>query len=140
MNRRFFLSSAIASVAALAIDPERLLWVPGKKLISIPAPSYGFSVDDFYMRYVELAAKRLAESVDTQVASTYISYDEGVEVSCAVLFSERDGLLTAIDEVHQKGRPLVFPEHWPLDRASRVTFSKNITIPEFRERYPDAGR
>lgn len=36
MNRRSFLSSAIASVAALAIDPERLLWVPGAKKIFIP--------------------------------------------------------------------------------------------------------
>ncbi len=33
-TRRGFLSL----FAAAAIDPERLLWVPGKKLISIPAP------------------------------------------------------------------------------------------------------
>ena len=35
-NRRSFLAGlAVAFVA----DPERLLWVPGKKLISIPKPS-----------------------------------------------------------------------------------------------------
>lgn len=35
MNRRSFLASV---AAALVLDPERALWVPGKKLISIPKP------------------------------------------------------------------------------------------------------
>lgn len=35
MNRRNFLAALIAGVA---YDPEKLLWVPGEKLISIPAP------------------------------------------------------------------------------------------------------
>ena len=35
MNRRLFLG-AIAS--AFVADPERLLWTPGRKLISIPKP------------------------------------------------------------------------------------------------------
>lgn len=35
MNRRNFLSLLAAS---LTLDPERLLWTPGKKLISIPKP------------------------------------------------------------------------------------------------------
>jgi hypothetical protein len=34
MTRR----SLFAVFAAAVIDPERLLWVPGKKLISIPKP------------------------------------------------------------------------------------------------------
>lgn len=34
MNRRGFLSS----LAAAVLDPEKLLWVPGKKMISIPSP------------------------------------------------------------------------------------------------------
>jgi hypothetical protein len=34
MNRRGFL----VMLAGAVLDPERLLWVPGKKLISIPAP------------------------------------------------------------------------------------------------------
>ena len=34
MNRRGFLASLIAGAV---LDPERLLWVPGAKLISIPA-------------------------------------------------------------------------------------------------------
>lgn len=36
MNRRAFFSTLAAGLAAAA-DPERLLWVPGRKLISIPS-------------------------------------------------------------------------------------------------------
>lgn len=35
MNRRGFLG---ALMATMVVDPEKLLWVPGKKLISIPEP------------------------------------------------------------------------------------------------------
>lgn len=35
MNRRSFLASL---AAALTLDPERALYVPGKKLISVPPP------------------------------------------------------------------------------------------------------
>jgi|SRR5579863_384952 len=36
--RRFFLASLAASVATAAVDVEKLLWIPGAKTISIPAP------------------------------------------------------------------------------------------------------
>jgi hypothetical protein len=37
MERRSFLTGALAGFAsALVIDPERLLWVPGRKVISLP--------------------------------------------------------------------------------------------------------
>lgn len=36
-SRRAFLSSLIGAGVAAAVDPEKLLWEPGKKLISIPA-------------------------------------------------------------------------------------------------------
>jgi hypothetical protein len=35
-SRRVFLA---ALAGAFVVDPERLLWVPGKKVISIPKPS-----------------------------------------------------------------------------------------------------
>lgn len=38
MNRRSFLSSLIGAGVAATLDPEKLLWEPGKKLISIPKP------------------------------------------------------------------------------------------------------
>ncbi len=37
MNRRGFLFSATAAVAAMAIDPERLLWTPGERTIFVPS-------------------------------------------------------------------------------------------------------
>lgn len=36
MNRRAFLQLATAAAAGLVLDPERLLWVPGKKTIFLP--------------------------------------------------------------------------------------------------------
>jgi hypothetical protein len=39
MNRRGFFQMLAGVAAAGAVDPERLLWTPGKKLISIPAPA-----------------------------------------------------------------------------------------------------
>jgi hypothetical protein len=36
MNRRAFFASLLGGTAAAAIDPERLLWTPGARLISIP--------------------------------------------------------------------------------------------------------
>src|SRR5262249_45521890 len=41
MNRRAFL----AALAGATLDPERLLWVPGKKLISIPPARVKFNVE-----------------------------------------------------------------------------------------------
>ena len=38
MNRRTFFSLLGIGAASAALDPERLLWVPGAKTISIPAP------------------------------------------------------------------------------------------------------
>lgn len=37
-SRRGFLSFLGAAVASATLDPERLLWVPGSKVYSIPAP------------------------------------------------------------------------------------------------------
>jgi len=36
MNRRGFLGAMLGAVAGATLDPERLLWVPGRKVISIP--------------------------------------------------------------------------------------------------------
>lgn len=38
MNRRAFLSTLVAGLAGAALDPERLLWVPGQKTIFLPSP------------------------------------------------------------------------------------------------------
>lgn len=38
MNRRGFLAAVSGAAAAFALDPERALWVPGRKKIFIPKP------------------------------------------------------------------------------------------------------
>lgn len=43
MNRRGFIGALAA--AAFALDPDRALWVPGAKLISIPAPRLPFRLE-----------------------------------------------------------------------------------------------
>lgn len=40
MNRRSFLSTLAGALAATQYDPEKTLWVPGRKLFSIPKPSH----------------------------------------------------------------------------------------------------
>lgn len=68
MNRRGFLG---VLAAACVLDPERALWVPGARLISVPAPRPGncfISVDEFTRWYMvtlnnnlDLARAEIAE-------------------------------------------------------------------------------
>ncbi len=48
MRRRGFLSAIAAIAAGAVLDPDRLLWVPGRKVISIPRERYAW-VDLGYM-------------------------------------------------------------------------------------------
>ncbi len=41
-----------ALLAGAALDPEKLLWRPGRKLISIPAPSVNLWIRRFEAMYV----------------------------------------------------------------------------------------
>jgi hypothetical protein len=43
MNRRLFLSTLGLAAAGMALDPERLLWVPGRKTIFLPAVQKGLT-------------------------------------------------------------------------------------------------
>lgn len=54
-SRRAFLA---AIAAAFALDPERALWVPGKKLISIAAPRVPFDYTD-RIRAAEAALEKI---------------------------------------------------------------------------------
>ncbi len=40
MNRRLFLSSLTAAAAGFALDPERLLWVPGARKFFLPVREF----------------------------------------------------------------------------------------------------
>lgn len=52
MKRRGFLAALASATGAFALDPERALWVPGAKTISVPTPRV------FELRYIN-AANRL---------------------------------------------------------------------------------
>ena len=49
LNRRGFFGLLGGAVAAITLDPEKALWVPEKKLISIPKP---LVLDDVSVRFV----------------------------------------------------------------------------------------
>jgi len=70
VNRRGFFRSLIGgAAAAVVLDPEKLLWVPGKKVISIPAPTIdGISIyeelhypDDMFAEMDRLTLERVRE-------------------------------------------------------------------------------
>ncbi len=47
MNRREWLQHAAISAGLMAVDPERLLWEPGRKTFFIPKAN-----DDLSIRYI----------------------------------------------------------------------------------------
>lgn len=61
VNRRGFLSTLLGVAGVMALDPERALWVPGKKLISIPHQS---QIDVLRRMYLTPAMKELAWRLD----------------------------------------------------------------------------
>lgn len=64
-TRRGFLAALAASFVA---DPERLLWVPGAKMISIPKPYQ--AIPPFNMQaFMALAMKAIADSIEQQIRS-----------------------------------------------------------------------
>ncbi len=46
LNRRGFFSVLSAVAATAVLDPEKLLWVPKRKLISIPKPRTAMQIID----------------------------------------------------------------------------------------------
>jgi hypothetical protein len=60
MTRRGLFGMLGAAVAAATLDPERLLWEPGKKLISIPKPDPDWPVPFLYRGiWPEITRERL---------------------------------------------------------------------------------
>lgn len=59
MNRRGFFGALFGGAAAFALDPEKLLWRPGAKLISIPAASFPFDDERFASAYVQIVLRVL---------------------------------------------------------------------------------
>ncbi len=65
MNRRAFLAAFTGGAAAFALDPERALWVPGKRVISVPAAPNGapLLLDDQLVMMSQLFWKELEDNL-----------------------------------------------------------------------------
>jgi hypothetical protein len=64
MNRRQFFTRAAVAAAALVVDPERLLWVPGAKAFFLPPPKGPIvSGAQAEQAFKEIAAKPFAEII-----------------------------------------------------------------------------
>ena len=117
MNRRNFLSTFATAAAALVLDPERLLWVPGKKLISVPAPPKVFyEAIVFHEKYFKVDM----EFTEAELASMFHSRDMDMMAG-----RWADGIDAHFTEQYQDAIGLFSVE--------------NITIDECRRRYPNAA-
>ena len=113
MNRRGFLGALLGAFVA---DPEELLWVPGKKLISIPPPSAGlyvrliraFDVIEYrYINRVDVASFPLSGSAGGGDSIKIFSAIDPLSVAGAEAFMDsfvhdpaaRDGAHRAIQRV-----------------------------------------
>lgn len=80
MNRRGFLAAVAASIPAMVLDPERLLWVPGKRsYFDIAQPAPLLSVDWITIESMKLLSNEIKFMADFQR-----NYDECFPTSCVV--------------------------------------------------------
>jgi hypothetical protein len=77
MTRRGLL----AALAACALDPERLLWRPGAKLISIPK-------DEFRRNYIEPALAAMLKKIRERYAASDLAWQNICEERRQEYFSE----------------------------------------------------
>lgn len=105
-TRRNFLgllsAGAAGAVAAAVVDPERLLWVPGKKLVSVPKPFQPIGLSVRFM------------------ADPGISYNDFIERYLAPAEACLDSAIHRLDVKRFKLAKL------PLPQGDSVTFSRNI--------------
>lgn len=122
MNRRGFLTALLSSAAAVAIDPERLLWVPGRKLISIPAPASTLTMMPI--------GQRLNKGDIFSMAGVY-------QVNPKRRDKQQFFTVTRVlDDFSLELRPTV-TEDYP--QASAILFQEEMTKTEFARRYVDEG-
>jgi hypothetical protein len=69
MERRGFLASFGTALGAAVLDPERALWVPGKKVISVPAPADGVHLRFDYDPCDLLSAGIIAAYEDREIVN-----------------------------------------------------------------------
>lgn len=78
LNRRGFLGALGAAIAGATLDPERALWVPGRKLISVPAATpFGLRVQYFYV----VGGKSFFEISEFHDPTTWIDAEQWVRIT-----------------------------------------------------------
>lgn len=102
MKRRSFLG---LMAAAFALDPERLLYAPGKKIISIPRP-IGLSIR--FMRGMDFERGMMISRIDLTTGTDFVrSIPDGIEGSVVQSSSLSMGL-RAIEKMHPDIDPSAF--------------------------------
>lgn len=71
MNRRGFLGVMLGAVAGATLDPERLLWVPGRKVYSVPSARSLLNMEQFRMDYMRSAAMAIIDGMNAELAKFY---------------------------------------------------------------------
>lgn len=67
-------------MAGAALDEDRLLWIPGRKVYSIPVRT--LTMEEFAVMYLEPARKAFQESMEREIIK-YLSY--GCEIGTGFL-------------------------------------------------------
>jgi hypothetical protein len=75
MNRRGFLGFMGAAIAGATLDPERLLWRPNTKLISIPRPALCSMLIKQRIAKEELSDEHIAALVEKIIRHSIKAYD-----------------------------------------------------------------
>ena len=71
MTRRGLLSFFTrAAAVAVVVDPEQLLWVPGKKLISIPSP--GLALEEPFVVSASDSLQLMIEKVRPKLEELFL--------------------------------------------------------------------
>jgi len=120
MNRRAFFAAIAAATATAVLDPERALWIPRRKIYSIPKPR----LLDLSEIYVEALEPSVA------VVSEWWEDFDGVHHRIRA-----HGYTGPIADVPFAQLPIV---RLDLAKIRGVTFMMEMTREEFRLRYPDA--
>ena len=103
LNRRGFLTAAMSAAGAFALDPERALWMPGKRLISVPDFRY---IPGRLGSMVRLSAEKKI-SVSDRIPFPYLHSLPNALLEVGILYDEIRNLGCGIERVTHISGPLL---------------------------------
>lgn len=105
MNRRGFLGAMLGAVAGATLDPERLLWVPGRKVYSVPSDLFLLNTGQFRMDYMRPAAMAIIDGMNAEFAKFYSEQFDKVHGLRAYAYKEDGPVLYKLEA---EFKPAVF--------------------------------